>query len=113
MDSPIEAYIKAQDITIQQQLCELYDLLKEILPEADEKISYKMPTFWKGRNIIHFAAMKHHIGLYPGGEATTVFAERLTDYKTTKGSIHLPLDQPIPRELIRDIALWCWNSYRK
>ena len=112
-DSPIQSYIQSQEPTVQPQLIELYALLREIMPEAEERISYGMPTFWKGRNILHFAAMKHHIGLYPGGEATTVFAERLQGYKTTKGSIHLPLGQPLPTDLIREIALWCWQKYRK
>ncbi len=109
----IEEYISAQDETIQPKLNELYKLLKSTLPEAEEWISYQMPTFWKGRNIIHFAAMKDHIGLYPGGEVTTLFADRLKGYKTTKGSIHLKKDAEMDAELIKDIALWCWEAYRK
>ena len=72
-----------------------------------------MPTFWKGQNLIHFAAFKKHIGLYPGGEATEVFAERLTEFDTGKGTIRLPHDKDLPLELIRDIAVWCYEKYAK
>ena len=65
-----------------------------------------MPTYWKKRNIIHFAAFKKHIGLYPGPEAVEAFAERLTEYKTNKGSIQLPYSKPLPLELIAEIAKW-------
>jgi uncharacterized protein YdhG (YjbR/CyaY superfamily) len=63
-----------------------------------------MPTFWQGENLIHFAAFKKHIGLYPGGEAIAVFAERLPGYKTSKGAIQLLLAKPIDYELIADIV---------
>jgi uncharacterized protein YdhG (YjbR/CyaY superfamily) len=65
-----------------------------------------MPTFWQRENLIHFAAFKHHIGIYPGGEAVGVFANRLTAYKTSKGAIQLPLDKPIDHALIADITRW-------
>lgn len=113
MKSVIEAYIAAQDEAIRPQLQKLYSLLKTTLPEAEERISYAMPTFWKGRNIIHFAAMKGHIGLYPGGEATTVFADKLKGYKTTKGSIHIKYGIEMDEALISEIALWCWEKYRR
>ena len=72
-----------------------------------------MPTFWKGQNIIHFAASKKHIGLYPGGEATEAFADRLSVFDTSKGTIRLPHDKELPLELIRDIAQWCYEKYAK
>ena len=72
-----------------------------------------MPTFWKGRNIIHFAQMKHHIGIYPGGEAVEVFADRLKGYKTSKGAIQIPNDKDLPLDLIKDIAVWSYERYAK
>ena len=72
-----------------------------------------MPTWWKGQNLIHFAAAKKHIGLYPGGEATTVFAEELTDFDVSKGTIRLPWDEELPAALITKIARWCWEQYAK
>ena len=72
-----------------------------------------MPTFWKGRNIIHFAASKKHLGLYPGGEATAIFAEDLKDYDVSKGTIRLAYDRDLPADLIRKIAKWCCKEYQK
>lgn len=106
----IEEYIAAQSEDMQPRLHEVYATIKAALPDATEKISWQMPTFWKGQNLIHFAAFKKHIGLYPGGEATTVFAKKLTGYITGKGSIQLPNNKPLPIELVAEIALWCGEN---
>lgn len=75
-------------------------------PEAVEKIAWRMPTFWQSENLIHFAAFKEHISIFPGGEAVGVFAKRLSGYKTSKGTIQFPLNKPIDDQLIADIARW-------
>ena len=111
--SPIDAYIQKQDEAVQPQLNAIRDTIRAAIPDAVEKISYRMPTYWKGRNIIHFAAFKNHIGLYPGGEAPVVFADRLKDYKTSKGTIQFPLDKELPLNLIAEIAVWCYGKYAK
>ena len=107
----IDEYIALQDERIQPRLSEIRSILKTALPEAEERISWSMPTYWKGRNIIHFAASKKHLGLYPGGEATEVFADDLSDYSVSKGTIRLPYDKPLPTELIEKIAKWCYGQY--
>jgi uncharacterized protein YdhG (YjbR/CyaY superfamily) len=107
----IDEYIASQDERIQPLLSEVRAILKTTLPEAEERISWSMPTYWKGRNIIHFAASKKHLGLYPGGEATEVFADDLSDYSVSKGTIRLPYDKPLPTELIEKIAKWCYGQY--
>ena len=66
-----------------------------------------MPSFWKGCNLIQFAASQKHIGLYPGPEAVEAFADRLAAFPSSKGTIRLPL------ELIADIARWCEAAYGK
>ena len=109
----IDAYIAMQDAAVQPRLREVRDILRAALPEAEERMSWSMPTFWKGRNIIHFAASKKHLGLYPGGEATAVFADRLTGFDVSKGTIRLPYDKPLPVALIADIARWCLSQYGK
>ena len=83
------------------------------IPEAQEKISWSMPTYWKGANIIHFAASKKHIGLYPGDEAPVVFADQLAGYDVSKGTIRIPYISPLPKDLIANIARWCYEEYRK
>ena len=63
-----------------------------------------MPTFWQGENLIHFAAFKNHIGIYPGGLDQLPFKQKLSGYKTTKGAIQLPLDKPVNYNLIAEIT---------
>ena len=102
----IDEYIAIQVAEVQPLLQSIRQTIHSAAPEAIEKISWQMPTFWQGENLIHFAAFKKHIGLYPGGEATTIFIERLKNYKTSKGAIQLPLGNPIDYELITDIVKW-------
>jgi Uncharacterized conserved protein len=81
-------------------------LIHECSPDITEKISWGMPTFWQERNIIHFAAYKKHIGIYPGDLSLTPFEEKLTEYKRSKGAIQFLHDKPIDYELIRDIVIY-------
>ena len=76
-------------------------------PDAIQKISWSMPTYWKKRNLIQFAASKKHVGLYPGPAAVEAFANQLAAYKTSKGTIQFPYDKPLPLALIAKIAAWC------
>ena len=107
----IDQYIEFQDETVRLYLKAVRDTIRSAIPEAQEKISWSMPTFWKKWNLIQFAASKNHIGLYPGPEAVEAFQNQLTDYDTSKGTIRLPYREPLPLKLIADIAKWCWDQY--
>ena len=109
----MDEYIAAQEESVRPRLRRLRSIIHEAIPDAEEKISWSMPTFWKGKNLIHFASFKKHIGLYPGDEATAAFAGQLADFETSKGTIRLPHDRDLPAELIADIAKWCYTSYAK
>jgi uncharacterized protein YdhG (YjbR/CyaY superfamily) len=80
--------------------------LRELLPEAVERISYQMPTFFVGKIPLYFAGYAKHVGFYPGVAALEHFAPELTGFKTSKGTVQFPLDQPLPLDLIRRIALF-------
>ena len=105
----VDEYILAQDEAIRGQLESVRNVLRASLPDAVEKISWSMPTYWQAHNIIHFAAAKKHIGLYPGPEAVTKFAEKLDQAgcKFSKGSIQFPYSDDLPLDLIAEIADWC------
>ena len=107
----IDQYIDAQDEAIRPRLRAVREAIRAAIPEAQERVSWSMPTFWKGRNLIHFAANKNHIGLYPGDEAVAAFADRLEAFDTSKGTIRLPHAEPLPLGLIEDIARWCMEKY--
>ena len=62
--------------------------------------------FWQGENLIHFAAFKKYLGIYPGDMSLSPFDERLAGYHRTKGAIQFPYDKPIDYELIADITRW-------
>lgn len=109
----IDEYISAQDETLQAKLNELRTVLRAALPDAEERMSWSMPTYWKGRNIIHFAAFKKHIGLYPGDEATAAFRDELVEFSVSKGTIRFPHDKALPVELIGRIAKWCYENGKK
>ena len=106
----IDEYISEQAEYAQPYLREIRETIRKALPEAEERISWSMPTFWKKHNIIQFAAAKKHVGLYPGPEAVERFSGQLKDYKTSKGTIQLPYDKPHPLELIGEIARWCYEG---
>ncbi len=111
--STVDEYISLQDEKVRSKLEEVRRILRDALPECEETISWSMPTYRRGRNIIHFAASKKHIGIYPGGEATEVFAEELSGYDVSKGTIRIPYDDELPEELLRKIAGWCFEKYKK
>lgn len=106
----VDEYIAAQPENLRPYLQSVRDAVHRAIPEAEEKISWSMPTFCKSHNIIHFAGFKNHVGLYPGTEAVEEFADRLKEYKTSKGSIQFLYSKPIPLELIADIARWCYET---
>ncbi len=103
-------YIEQQDDNIRPLLYQVHEAIRGVLPKAEERISWKMPTYWDGHNIIHFAAFTKHLGIYPGPDAILHFSDELKSYKTSKGAIQLPYNQPIPIELIKDITCWCYQT---
>ena len=100
----IDDYIAAQDESVRPVLQKIREVIRAAAPGCKEKISYGMPTFWQGRSLIHFAAFKNHIGVYPGYISETPFEKRLSKYKTAKGTIRFPLNKPIDYELIAEIT---------
>ena len=100
----IDDYIAAQPEEVRPILNKIRKTIKKAAPKAIEKISWDMPTFWQGENIIHFAAYKKHIGIYPGDLSHIPFEEKLSAYKTSKGAIQFPLDKPIDYDFIAEIT---------
>lgn len=97
----IDEYISACPEAVRQKLESLRTVIKSAAPEASEKISYQMPTFYLKGNLVHFAAHKNHIGFYPAPSGIQAFQRELSAYETSKGAVKFPLDQPLPLDLIR------------
>ena len=97
----IDEYIAEFPSDTRRVLEELRALIKATAPGATEKISYAIPTFYLNGNLVHFAGYEKHIGFYPGAGGIEAFREELKPYKSAKGSVQLPLGQPLPTDLIR------------
>ena len=100
----IDDYIATFPSEIQTILEKVRATIKKAAPDAAETISYQIPTFTLGGNLVHFAAFKHHIGLYPPIRGDARLEKALSPYAGEKGNLRFPLDQPIPYALIERIA---------
>jgi uncharacterized protein YdhG (YjbR/CyaY superfamily) len=100
----IDEYIAAFPKNIQRILQALRQAIRESAPDAEEAISYRMPTFKLNGNLVWFAAFKDHIGFYPRESAIEAFKDKLSAYALSKGTVRFPLDKPIPLELVKEIV---------
>jgi uncharacterized protein YdhG (YjbR/CyaY superfamily) len=100
----VDEYILQFPPQVQEILKTLRKAIKEAAPDAEEKISYQMPTFVYHGNLVHFAAYKNHIGFYPTPSGIDAFKYELSEYKGAKGSVQFPLEKPLPYELISEIV---------
>jgi uncharacterized protein YdhG (YjbR/CyaY superfamily) len=102
--STIDEYIATFPKDVQKILQQLRQTIKAAAPEAEEKISYQIPTFALQGNLVHFAAYKTHIGFYPAPSGIKTFAQELSQYETAKGSVRFPIQDPLPLALISNIV---------
>ena len=100
----IDEYISIQPEELRPILEKIRKTIRKAALASTEKISWGMPTFWQGENLIHFALFKNHIGIYPGDLSQIPFEKELSGYKTTKGAIQFPLNKPIDFKLIAEIT---------
>jgi uncharacterized protein YdhG (YjbR/CyaY superfamily) len=101
----VDEYIAGFPPETQKVLAEVRALIKASAPDATETISYAIPTFdLNGRHLVHFAGYLKHIGFYPIPTGMEAFKDDLKPYKSGKGSVQLPLDRPLPADLIRRIV---------
>lgn len=100
----IDEYILQFSPEIQEKLQSLRKVIKEHAPNAEEKMSWQMPTFVLHGNLVHFAVHKRHIGFYPGPSGIEAFKHKLSEYKSSKGAVQFPIDKPLPYELISEIV---------
>jgi len=100
----IDEYIKIFPKDIQKILETVRQTIKKAAPEAEEAISYQMPTFKLNGNLVHFAAFKNHIGFYPTPSGTKEFKKEISVFRSGKGSIQFPIDKPMPLSLIKKIV---------
>ncbi len=103
----IDEYIAGRKGVQKERIEQIREIIYEVMPEAEQKISWGMPTFKLGRyNAFNFAAFKHHVSLFPSSYAIEHFSAELKPYKASKGTIQFQNNEPLPTELIHKIAVW-------
>jgi uncharacterized protein YdhG (YjbR/CyaY superfamily) len=100
----IDEYIGRFPKDVQEILEKLRQTIRESAPDAEEAISYQMPTFKLNGNLVHFAAYKRHFGFYPAPSAIEQFKDELSGYKTSKGAIQFPINEPLPYALVGEMV---------
>ena len=101
----MDEYIAQFPKNVRDVLEELRRVIRESAPEAEETISYGIPTFdLNGKHLVHFAAYKNHIGFYPTSSGITRFKKELSRYELSRGTVRFPINEPIPFDLIRKIV---------
>jgi|SRR5688572_458152 len=100
----IDEYINSFPEDVRRILTELRQTIREVAPDAEETINYQIPTFILNGNLVHFAAFENHIGFYPAPSGMEAFKKELSGYKSAKGSVQFPIDEPLPLPLIRKIV---------
>jgi uncharacterized protein YdhG (YjbR/CyaY superfamily) len=102
----IDEYIVMFPQNVQDILKKLRRVIRQSAPEAEETISYGIPTFKLKGYLVHFAAYKNHIGFYPTSSGIEAFKKELSSYKRGRGSVQFPLDKPVPFDLVKGIVAY-------
>ena len=100
----VDSYIEAQPEPVRARLVQIRQLVREIAPDAEELISYKMPTFKLHGPLVYFSAYKNHIGMYPVPEGDEEFRARMAPYTSHKSTAQWPHKQPLPLDLITSLV---------
>ena len=102
----IDEYIETFPKDVQIILQKMRQTVRKVAPEAEETISYQIPTFKLNGNLVHFAAFKDHISFFPTSSARVAFKKELSKYKGGKGTIQFPIEEQIPYDLVKKIAIF-------
>lgn len=109
----VDSYISKAPKEARAKLKEMRAVIKSVVPNAIESISYKMPYYnYKGR-LAWFAMMNGYIGLYLRPPAVEMHKRELADYVTTKSAIHFPLNERLPVPLIKKLIRYCAKRNEK
>ena len=100
----VDDYISAFPPPVQKKLFQLRAAIKKAAPKAEESISYMMPAYKLNGPLVYFAAYANHIGFYPTASAISAFKKEILSYKSSKGAVQFPIDEPIPLGLVEKMV---------
>jgi uncharacterized protein YdhG (YjbR/CyaY superfamily) len=104
MPKDVDEYIARHSHEDQRLLRQMRATIHKAAPDATEKISYGIPTFYLNGNLVHFAAFPNHIGFYPTSSGIAAFKKQFGPYKSSKGAVQFPKDKPLPLALVAKIV---------
>lgn len=100
----INEYVGRCPKDVRQLLMQMRTTIQKAAPQATEKISYGIPTFYQNGNLVHFGAAQNHIGFYPTPSGISAFKKELSPYKSSKGAVQFPKGKPLPLALVARIV---------
>ncbi len=106
----VDAYIAAFPPNVARALEHLRTIIRNTAPAAEETISYAIPSYKLHGILVHFAGYTRHVGFYPGAAGIAHFTDKLAKFKTSKGAVQFPLDEPLPTALIEEIVRFRVNQ---
>jgi uncharacterized protein YdhG (YjbR/CyaY superfamily) len=110
----IDDYIATFPPDVRQKLSKMRTVIHKAVPDAEEAIRYGIPTFrLEGSNLVHFAAFKDHLGFFPTASGVGHFRKELSAYRLGRGTIQIPLDGPVPYDLVEQIVRFRAEETRK
>jgi uncharacterized protein YdhG (YjbR/CyaY superfamily) len=109
----VDAYIAAAEPEARAVLKKIRAMVKRVVPEATETISYRIPALRMGRVFFYYAAFKKHIGIFPPVRSDKMLVKELESYRGPKGNLQFQLDEPMPYELIGRVAAALAKEYGK
>ena len=109
----IDEYIRGFPKDVQDKLQKLRHVIRKAAPDAQERISYRIPAFYLNGNLVYFAAYAKHIGFYPTASGIASFTKELSAYKSSKGAVQFPMDKPLPLDLVKKITEFRAQENRK
>lgn len=102
----IDEYLNNVDLERRKELEKIRVLVKQLVPDVTESISYNMPTLtYKNRALVYLTASKNHMSFYPSSWAIKDLKDKLSNYKTTEHAIQFTLEKPLSESLIRELIL--------
>jgi uncharacterized protein YdhG (YjbR/CyaY superfamily) len=110
MKNEIDDYIAGFPAAAKKQLKNMRAIIKEAAPDAQELISYSMPAYKLHGMLVYFAGYKAHIGFYPTPSGIKKFLQKMKYFKCSKAAVQFPIDQPLPKDLIKEIIVFRINE---
>ncbi len=102
--SPIDEYVAQAPPETRTILRKICAIVREEVPGAEERISYRMPAFFHGGAIVYFAPFTHHVGMFPPVKGDAALEKALAIYRGEEGNLRFPFDEPMPYALIRRVV---------